>query len=112
MNVGGGGGSWAVKSGLPEGKGCSEACKGRLVIDGLAKWWPGRGGLFGRHVCWDIIVVDVFEPKVVKKLGRRWACLLEIPGFIKLGVVAGFNHPGVEVEVDNVLVGCCVAKEY
>jgi hypothetical protein len=36
---------------------------------------------------------------------------LEVPGFVKDSVVAGFDNARVQVEIPDVLIRCCIAKE-
>ena len=65
---------------------------------------------FRRYSRWDVRKVGS-KPEVVKEFSRRWAGELEVPCFVKFGVVAALNDPGGEVNVAYVLVGCGVPKE-
>jgi hypothetical protein len=53
-----------------------------------------------------------FETKVVEKLGCQWASGLWVPSLVKHCVVTWFDDAWCRVEVDDILVGGCVPKEY
>jgi hypothetical protein len=58
-----------------------------------------------------VIVVLWFEAKVVQELGSWGSVRLEVPGFIKGGVVASFDGTGVEIDVYNVVIHRSVSDE-
>jgi hypothetical protein len=58
----------------------------------------------------DIVSVS-FKAKIVEKLGCGWMAWLQIPCFVKDGMVARLYDAGSEVKVDNILGGRSIAKE-
>jgi hypothetical protein len=52
-----------------------------------------------------------FQAKVIQKLCHRRLRWLKIPSLIKDGMMTGFDNTEREIEVADILTGCCVAKE-
>jgi hypothetical protein len=62
-----------------------------------------------RHGVADVIR---FEAKVIQKLGCQWPVRLEVPSFIKDGVVALFDSACVKINVAYVVIRRSVTGEY
>jgi hypothetical protein len=69
-------------------------------------WWVrhGLGTIIDRATFGEESVIN-FKSKVIKKL-RSWRLfVLEIPCFIKLGMVASFDDAQCQIQVSDILVG-------
>ena len=53
-----------------------------------------------------------FQTKIVEELGCRGPCCLQVPCFVKDGVVARLYDARVKVKIDDVLVRGSVPEEY
>ena len=71
--------------------------------------WPG--GSRGLVLWCGVAVILRFEAKVIQELCCRWSVRLEVPSFVKGGMVASFDRTGVKIDVAYVVVRCSVADE-
>ncbi len=51
------------------------------------------------------------QTKIVKELGSRWAARLQVPGVVKLRVVAAFHKTRLQIKVANIVIGCSKTEE-
>ena len=69
------------------------------------RWWCRHDG---RR---DIVVSFVDEAKIVEELRRRRPCWLEVPRFVKYGVMTQLHDARVHIQVAYVLIRRGEAEE-
>ena len=58
-----------------------------------------------------MLVVFELQTHIVQELRRRWSGWLQVPSFVEGRVMASLDDAGSKVDVNDVLVGCGVAKK-